>query len=158
MSKWTKKPPARKTWARAKAYFKKKSGKLNKYELTNGLGDKTNKFAGATTEMKQQLQRAIDAIERKDEEHALAMREAKSEAKELRDQVATLEKMIDELSGGVKRKKRVPRKRRSISPEPLSEEADSSNDEEPPTPPRPRKNKRKVRVQSGILRKYKVES
>ena len=149
MSKWTQKPPARKTWARAKAYFEKRSGEFNKYELTNGLGDKPNKFARATTEMKQQLQRAINAIERKDEEHALAMREAKIKAKELRDQVATLEKMIDKLSGGVKRKKRVPRKRRSISLEPLSEEVDSSNEEEPPTPSQPRKNKRKARVQSG---------
>jgi hypothetical protein len=148
MSKWSKKPPARKTWERAKSYFEKKSGELDKYELTNGIGDKPNEFAGATIEMKQQLQRAIDAIERKDEEHALAMREAKSEAKELRDQVAALAKMIDELSGEVKRKKRAPRNRRSVSPAPSSEDEDSSDEEEPPTPPRPRK-KRKAKQQSG---------
>ena len=69
MSKWTSKPPARKTQAQAKEYFEKKSGKLDKYKLTNGVGDRPNKFAGAATEMKQQLQRAIEAIERKDEEH-----------------------------------------------------------------------------------------
>ena len=60
------------------------------------------------TEMKQQLQRVIDVIERKDEENALVMREAKSETKELRNQIAALVKMIDKLLGEVKRKKRVP--------------------------------------------------
>ena len=60
--------------------------------------------------------------------------------------------MIDKLSGEVKRKKRVPLKRRSISPEPSSEEEDSSGKEDlprPPTPPRPRKNRHKAKVQSG---------
>ena len=98
--------------------------------------------------MKQQLQRAIKAIERKDGEHTLATREAKSKSKELRNQVAALAKMIDTLSGEVKRKKRVSRKRRSVSPEPSNKEEASSNKEEPPTPPRPRKNKRKAKVQS----------
>jgi hypothetical protein len=149
MSKWTNRLPARKTWARAKSYFEKKAGELDKYELTNGVGDKPNEFAGAATEMKEQLQRAIEAIERKDEEHALAMREAKNEAKELRDQVAALAKMIDSLSSEVKRKKRVPRRRRSVSPTPSSEDDESSDEEQPPTPPRPRKNKRKAQVQSG---------
>ena len=153
MSKWTNRLPARKTWARAKSYFEKKAGELDKYELTNGVGDKPNEFAGAATEMKEQLQRAIEAIERKDEEHALAMREAKNEAKELRDQVAALAKMIDSLSSEVKRKKRVPRRRRSVSPTPSSEDDESSDEEQPPTPPRPRKNKRKARVQSGKEKK-----
>ena len=72
--------------------------------------------------MKQQLQHAIDAIKRQDEEHALAMQEAKSEAKELRDQVAALAKMIDKFLDEVKRKKRVPRRRRPVSPAPSSED------------------------------------
>ena len=99
--------------------------------------------------MKEQLQRAIKAIEQKDEEHALAVREAKNEAKELRDQVAALAKMINTLSSEVKLKKRVPRRRRSVSPTPSSEEDESSDKKRPHTPPRPRKNKRKEKVQSG---------
>ena len=149
MSKWTRKPPARKTWARATAYFEKKAAELDKYELSNGVGSKPNEFAGATTEMKQQLQRAIDVIEAKDEEHALAMREAKSEAQELRGQVAALAKMIDELSGEVKRKsrRRDTRRRRSVSPAQSSEDEASSDDEEPPTPPPTRRPKRKPKKQ-----------
>ena len=61
-----------------------------------------NKFSGATTETKQQLQRAIDIIKAKDEEHALGIQETESKAQELRDQVAALTKMIDKLSGKVK--------------------------------------------------------
>ena len=43
-------------------------------------------------------------ITTKEEEHTLAMREAKSKAQELRNQVTALAKMIDTLSGDVKRK------------------------------------------------------
>ena len=53
MSKWTRRPPARKTWAQAKSYSERKAAELDKYKLTNGVDDKPNKFAGATTEMKQ---------------------------------------------------------------------------------------------------------
>ena len=153
MSTWTNRPPARKTWAQVKSYFEKKAGELDKYKLTNGVSDKPNKFAVAATKMKEQLQRAIKAIERKDEEHILVMREAKNEAKELRDQVAALAKMIDTLSSKIKRKKRVPQRRRPVSPMPSSEDDESSDEEQSPTPPCPRKNKRKARVQSGRNKK-----
>ena len=73
MSKWTKRPPATKTWVRTKSYFEKRTAEIDKFELTNGAGNEPNEFAGATTEMKLQLQRVIDIIEGKDKEHALAM-------------------------------------------------------------------------------------
>ena len=116
-------------------------------------GNKPNEFASATAETKQQLQRAIDAIKRKDEEHTIAMQEAKSEAKELRDQVAALAKMIDKLSGKVKRKKRVPQRRLSVSPPPLSKDDESSDEEKQLTPSRLRKKNAKHKCNLDTARR-----
>ena len=85
-------------WVRSLPYFEKHIAALEKYEQTNGDGAKPNEFAGAYLELKQQLTRAIDVIESKEEEHALAMCEVKNESQELRSQVKALAQMIDKLS------------------------------------------------------------
>ena len=129
-------------------YFENKIAALDKYELKNSEA-KPNKFAGATLELKQQLTWAIDAIERKDEEHTLAMREAKSKAHELCSQVAALAQMIDKLSAEMKSKPTRRTKRRSSITTTASSDKEFENESEyePPTPPpkprRPKKNPRK---------------
>lgn len=75
-----------------------------KIKLTNGAGDKPNEFAGATIEMKQQLQRVIDIIKAKDKEYSLATRVAKNDSNELHSQITALAKIIDELPGEVQQK------------------------------------------------------
>ena len=73
-------------------------------------------------------------IERKDEEHTLPMREVKSEAHELRNQVAALAQMIDKLSTKMKSKPTRRTKRRpSFTPTASSdEESESGSEDEPP--------------------------
>ena len=140
------------------SYFEKKIAALEKYELTNGEA-KPNEFAGATLEFKQQLTWAIDVIERKDKEHALAMREAKNKAHELHSQVAALAQMIDKLSAEMKSKPTRQTKRRpSITPTVSSdEESKSESEDETPTPqPVKKRLKKKTRKRKAKSKMKKV--
>ena len=94
-------------------------------------------------------------IEQKDEERALAMREAKSEAHELRSQVAALAQMIDKLSAEMKSKPtRRTNRRPSITPTASSdEESESESEDEPPTPPPKRRPKKKTKKRKAKSKK-----
>ena len=95
MTKWSSKSQARRTWAHATKFFEKRTAEMDKFELTNGTANKPNEFAGAATELANQLARAMEIIAEKDKEHALALKEAKLESQTLQSQVTTLAKMID---------------------------------------------------------------
>ena len=148
--------------------LKKKIVALKKNENTNGDGEKPNKFAGATLELKHQLTRAIDAIERKDKEHALAICEAKIEAQELHNQVSALAHMINKLSAEMKtRPNRRTKRRLSITPTASSDkESKSESKEEPPTPApktkeaeeETKENKNKVKDEEVIQKRRLVRS
>ena len=94
-------------------------------------------------------------IKRKDEEHALAMLEAKSEAHELRSQVAALAQMIDKLSAEMKSKPTRRTKRRpSITTTASSDkESESESEDEPPTPPPKKRPKKKPKKRKAKPKK-----
>ena len=150
MTKYEGRSAAKRTWDKTTGFFERRTAELDKFELTNGNGEKPNEFAGATIELKQQLERAIDIIQQKDEEHALAIKEARSESQELREQIRSFAGMVDKLSGDVKRKFNRQTKRREPTPSPESSNEESSSDEdEPPSPPRKRTKKQKSKKGKG---------
>jgi hypothetical protein len=160
MTKWTSKPPARRTYDKSVKYFEKKMAAIDKYEAATGGSGKPNEFAGATTEIKAQLSRAIEVIQENDEEHALAMREAKSDAQAMKEQIRSLANLIGTLSEKIEANKhRSTRrtKRKTVTP-PESSEDESESEAEESTPPRKkRKDKKKEKNKKKKEKMYKPD-
>jgi hypothetical protein len=159
MTKWTSKPPARRTYEKSVKYFEKKMAAIEKYEAATGGDGKPNEFAGATTEIKAQLSRAIEVIQENDEEHALAMREAKSDAQAMKEQIRSLASLIGTLSEKIdaNEHKSTRTKRKMVTP-PESSEDESESEAEESTPPKKRKknrNKEKKKKKKG--KSYKLD-
>ena len=68
---WTAKSQAKWVWAKSVPYFEKQIASIERYGTQCGKGPKS--IAGANIELKEQLGNAINLIQIKEEEHALAM-------------------------------------------------------------------------------------
>ena len=67
---------------------------INKYEAATGDDSNSNEFTGATIEIKAQLTPAIEVIQENNKEHALVMREAKSNTQAIKEQIRLLANFI----------------------------------------------------------------
>ena len=69
---------------KAVPYFEKQIAAIETYKAQCGGGLKPNIFVGASIKPNEQLDRAINLIQSKEDEHALSAIEAKNEGREMR--------------------------------------------------------------------------
>jgi hypothetical protein len=150
MTEWSIKPAGEKLYPQAVIFFNLKMRNSEQYEAASGNSTAKNGFdsANAALEITELLNTAkadataaTEALQRRDEEHALAMRDMRTEMrKEAIEDSKALRSDIDKLTALVQKlTARSPKRMKRAKRVQFEDESDSERDDEPPTPPVKRK-------------------